>query len=127
MTTQPSSQTGSEKYFQDQLSKGIFQIQRCSDCEKAVFYPRMICPHCSSANLGWIKPSGLGTVYSTTVVRRKAEHGGDYNVALVDLQEGVRMMSRIEGISPDQVRIGMAVKVAVVDTNDGKLVVFNKA
>jgi hypothetical protein len=127
MTIQPSSQAGPEKYFHEQLSKGLFQIQRCSDCEKAVFYPRMICPHCGSADLGWFQPSGLGTVYSTTVVRRKAEHGGDYNVALIDLHEGVRMMSLIEGIRPDQVSIGMTVKAAIVDTNDGKLVVFNKA
>jgi uncharacterized OB-fold protein len=59
------------------------------------------------------------------VVRRKAEHGGDYNVALIDLEEGVRMMSRVEGFAPDRVAIGMTVQSRIVDGESGKLVVFN--
>src|SRR3546814_18929071 len=86
----------------------------------------MVCPHCGSGQLDWITPSGKGTVYSTTVVRRKPEHGGAYNVALVDLEEGVRMMSRVDGIAPDAVAIGMAVQASVVDAGDGKLVVFTQ-
>ena len=85
----------------------------------------MICTHCGADQLEWFAPSGLGTVYSTTVVRRKAEHGGDYNVALVDLDEGVRLMSRIEGIQPDAVAIGMPVRAKVADGDEGKLLVFN--
>ena len=115
---------GPEKHYHDQLAQGRFQIQRCQACAQAVFYPRMICPHCGSNRLDWITPSGLGTVYSTTVVRRKAEHGGDYNVALVDLEEGVRMMSRVEGIEPAAVAIGMAVQAYVADAGADKLVVF---
>lgn len=118
---------GSEKYYFDQLAQGVFKIQRCTSCEKAVFYPRMVCPHCGSGSLGWIEPSGKGTVYSSTTVRRKPEHGGAYNVSLIDLEEGVRMMSRVEGIDPDDVRIGMAVQAKVIDDKEGKLVVFNKA
>jgi Predicted nucleic-acid-binding protein containing a Zn-ribbon len=72
-------------------------------------------------------PSGLGTVYSTTIVRRKAEDGGDYNVALIDLKEGVRMMSRVEGISPEAVAIGMSVQARIIDDQGGKLVVFHLA
>lgn len=72
-------------------------------------------------------PSGQGTVYSTTVVRRKAEAGGDYNVALIDLKEGVRMMSRVEGISPEAVAIGMPVQATIIDGEGGKLVVFHLA
>ena len=51
--------------------------------------------------------------FSTSVVRRKPEAGGDYNVALVDLEEGVRLMSRVDGLAPGAVRIGMAVQARV--------------
>ena len=107
--------SGPEKIYRDKLAHGSFQIQRCSGCARHVFYPRVLCPHCGSDRLEWTAPSGRGTVYSTTVVRRKASDGGDYNVALVDLEEGPRMMSRIVTVSPDAVRIGMNVKARVTD------------
>ena len=69
--------------------------------------------------LDWVEASGDGVVYSTTVVRRRPERGGDHNVALIDLAEGVRMMSRVEGPAPEAVRIGMAVR-AYVGTIDGR-------
>lgn len=117
--------TGADLHYRSQLNLGNFLIQRCQKCRKAIFYPRMICPHCGSNEIEWFAPSGRGAVYSTTVVRRKAEHGGDYNVALVDLEEGVRMMSRIEGIAPGSVAIGMLVRASVIDGDQGKLVVFH--
>ena len=107
--------SGPEKIYRDKLADGSFEIQRCSECAKHVFYPRVLCPHCGSDRLEWTAPSGRGTVYSTTVVRRKATDGGDYNVALVDLEEGPRMMSRIVTVTPDAVRIGMTVKARVTD------------
>jgi hypothetical protein len=88
----------------------------------------VLCPHCGSPSLAWQPASGQGTVYSTTVVRRKPEQGGDYNVALVDLHEGPRMMSRVDGISPHEVVIGMAVRMKIIDdSKQGKLVVFMPA
>jgi uncharacterized OB-fold protein len=107
--------SGPEKIYRDKLAQGRFEIQRCGGCAKHVFYPRVLCPHCGSGRLEWIAPSGRGTVYSTTVVRRKAADGGDYNVALVDLEEGPRMMSRIVTVAPEAVRIGMAVKARITD------------
>lgn len=104
---------GAEKHYHDALKQGSFLIQRCQSCEEYVFYPRMICPHCGSNQLEWVEPTGLGQVYSTTVVKRKEEHGGDYNVALINLDEGVRLMSRVEGIAPADVYIGLKVKALV--------------
>ncbi len=118
---------GADKYYREQLEQGNFLIQRCQACTRGIFYPRMICPHCGSDKLEWFAASGNGVVYSTTVVRRKAEQGGDYNVALIDLAEGPRMMSRIEGLAPEAVAIGMPVSARVVDGAEGKLVVFTKA
>lgn len=124
-STEGASETGADLHYRTQLDQGNFLIQRCQSCDQSIFYPRMLCPHCGSNEIEWYAPSGRGTVYSTTVVRRKPEHGGDYNVALVDLDEGVRMMSRVEGITPDTVSIGMKVQAKVVDGEAGKLVIFN--
>lgn len=106
---------GPEKIYQDKLAQGVFEIQRCTVCNKHVFYPRVLCPHCGGDQLEWMAPSGRGTVYSTTVVRRKEADGGDYNVALIDLDEGPRMMSRVVTVQPSAVRIGMAVQARVTD------------
>src|SRR5271170_337978 len=86
---------GPEQQYLAALARGQFQIQHCTDCGKYVFYPRVLCPHCGGAHLSWVRPSGLGTVYSVSIVRRKEGEGGDYNVVLVDLEEGVRMLSRV--------------------------------
>lgn len=117
------SAPGPEKQFAEKLAAGRFEIQRCSACARHVFYPRVLCPHCGAGRLDWVQASGRGTVYSTTVIRRKPEEGGDYNVALVDLEEGVRLMSRVTGVAPDSVRIGMKV-LAKIESN---LVVFAPA
>ena len=116
---------GPDALFAQGLAQGRFRIQRCSACGQHVFYPRVLCTHCDSAQLEWVDPSGVGSVYSSTTVRRKPQAGGDYNVALVDLAEGPRLMSRIDGISPDQVHIGMRVQALVIDDPaKGKLLVF---
>ena len=116
---------GPDAQFAQALAQGRFQIQHCSACGQHVFYPRALCIHCGSAQLEWVAPSGAGSVYSSTTVRRKPQAGGDYNVALVDLAEGPRLMSRIDGVAPDQVRIGMRVQARVIDDPiKGKLLVF---
>jgi uncharacterized OB-fold protein len=106
---------GPEKHYLDALAAGRFEIQKCAACAKHVFYPRVVCPHCGAGELAWVAPSGRGTVYSTTVVRRKPADGGDYNVCLVDLAEGVRMMSRVVSIAPQDVKIGMRVTARIAD------------
>ena len=74
----------------------------------AVFFPRVMAPG-SGAALEWRVSKGVGTVYATTVVHTKGE--APHNVALIDLDEGFRMMSRVEGIDPMEVKIGMRVRV----------------
>jgi len=107
-----------------QLAAGQVKIQRCTACARHVFYPRRLCPYCASTALEWVEASGRGTVHATTVVARSAARGGDYNVALVDLEEGVRMMSRVDGIDAADVRIGMPVRASIVDSPSGPLLVF---
>lgn len=108
-----STAPGPEQTYKDKLAQGSFEIQKCAGCGRHVFYPRVVCPHCGSDKLGWVAASGHGVVYSTTVVRRKPEAGGDYNVALIDLAEGPRMMSRVVGVEPTAVKIGMKVRARI--------------
>ncbi len=119
-----SDPRGAEARYQTQLNEGRFLIQRCDGCTRHVFYPRVVCPHCGGSSLAWVDPKGTGAVYSTTTVRRKPEAGGDYDVSLIDLDEGVRMMSRVEGVPPAEVKIGMRVRAKVVDNKGTGLVVF---
>jgi len=88
------------------------------------YFPRTVCPHCGQGELRWLPVSGHGVVYSTTIVRQRPERGGDYNISLIDLDEGVRMMSRVEGIPPQQVRIGMRVEALISKGEGAPLVLF---
>lgn len=108
------------------LNEGHFMIQRCKDSGRFIFYPRVAEPLTGSTNLEWVRASGRGTIYSTTVVRQKPPTP-NHNVVLVDLEEGPRMMSRVDGIAPENVRIGMAVRAKIIRENDTPIVVFEPA
>jgi len=112
-----------EEDFQRFLSEGRFMLQRSRSSARYVFYPRVAEPVTGNTDLEWVQASGHGTVYSTTVVRQKPP-AASYNVALIDLAEGVRMMSRVEGISPEAIRIGMPVKAKIIRENERALLVF---
>jgi uncharacterized OB-fold protein len=91
---------------------------------QAVFFPRVVSP-LSGESLSWKISKGEGAVYSTTVVHVKGLE--PYNVSLIDLDEGFRMMSRVEGMAPHEVSIGMRVKMKMTKDKDGKaLPVFVK-
>jgi uncharacterized OB-fold protein len=97
--------------FQAHLAKGELAYQVSLDDNKAFFYPRVVAPKTGSANVEWRVSKGLGTVYSTTAVHYKGE--APLNVAMIDLDEGFRMMSRVEDIDAMEVKIGMRVKFRV--------------
>lgn len=90
-------------------------LQRCSDCGTLRFFPRYLCTECGSDNTGWVEAAGQGTVHSFTVVHRAAfpefQERTPYVVALIDLEEGPRMMSNIVGADALDVAIGDAVTV----------------
>ena len=93
--------------YLEHLKKGELAYQATED-GKALFYPRMVAPGSGSTSLTWKISKGLGTVYSTTVVYYKGEP--PLNVALIDVDEGFRLMSRVEDIDAIDVKIGMRVK-----------------
>jgi len=101
--------------YLEHLKKGELAYQVMEDGQP-LFYPRAYAPGTGSANLQWKVSKGLGTVYSTTVVYYKGEP--PLNVALIDLDEGFRMMSRVDGIDATQVTIGMRVKFKVHPGDD---------
>jgi uncharacterized OB-fold protein len=97
-------------------------IQECQDCKAKIFYPKKVCSECWSPNLGWIEANGKGKVYTFTVMLDMVEpkFWGDipYVLAMVDLEEGIRMMTRVVNCEPEEVRIGMPVEVVFEDIND---------
>jgi hypothetical protein len=98
--------------YLEHCRKGELAYQVSARDGKAVFYPRVSAPRTGHSDLEWRVSKGLGTVYATTVVYYKNEP--PLNVALIDVDEGFRMMSRVEGIDPMQVRIGMRVQVKML-------------
>jgi uncharacterized protein len=106
------------------LAAGRFRIQRAKSTGEWVFYPRMFAPGTGACDLEWAEPSGFGTVYATTVKRVKPP-APDINIAIVELDEGPRLMAHVQGIAPEAVRIGMRVRARIVDgPDDNKIVVF---
>lgn len=95
----------------EHLEKGELAYQFSPEANAAIFYPRVICPFTGSDKLEWRISKGTGTVYATTVVY--PQKGDPYNVALISVDEGFRMMSRVADIAPLDVRIGMRVKFRV--------------
>ena len=94
--------------------EGKLLVQRCTSCGNTQLYARAHCLACR-APVEWVESSGRGTVYSYTVIRqnmsRAFRHLQPYVVALVDLDEGARLMTNIVGCDPDDVGIGMPVRV----------------
>jgi uncharacterized OB-fold protein len=111
------------EYF-EHLAQGRFMIQRSRSSGEHVFSPRVAEPRSGARDLEWVAASGRGIVYSTTVVRAKPPLD-PYNVVLIDLEEGPRLMSRVEGIAPDAVKIGMKVRARVTMVEDQAVLVFD--
>jgi uncharacterized protein len=111
LTITPNAETTP---FWDGISVGELRLQRCTDCGRAVFYPRVVCPHCFSDQLSWFTASGTGSVYSCTVAHRpfgEYAEQAPFTIALIDLAEGPRMLSRITGSGP--CRIGDQVELDI--------------
>jgi uncharacterized protein len=97
-------------------------LQWCTTCDEPVQFPRSFCPSCQHSSLEWRDASGSATVYAVTVNHRPEAMGEEqpYVVALVDLDEGARFMTNIVGCAPEDVRIGMAVRVSWEVLEDGR-------
>lgn len=110
------------KPFWEAASQGRLSIQRCDDCQRAIFYPRYACPHCGAENLRWVDASGRGRIYSFTVVESNAPSAFQadmpFVVAVVILEEGVRMLTNIVQCDLTALRCEMPVEVVFERLND---------
>ncbi len=112
----------SREYWEG-ANSGRLMIRKCRSCQRTHFMPRYLCPTCWSPDLDWIQASGRGTVHSFTVIRRaplpEFADRVPYVVALIDLEEGPRMMANILGEDALQTRIGDRVEVRFEDRAGG--------
>jgi uncharacterized OB-fold protein len=128
LVPEPTAET---RPFWDALHAGRFSLQRCADCHKVRHYPRPVCDACYSMKADWVEASGRGTVHSWTITHH-AFHPGfkadlPFTLLTVDLAEGVRMQAQARGIAPEELRIGLPVKVGFERVKDDlTLPVFEK-
>jgi uncharacterized OB-fold protein len=117
---------GPEAEFHEFLAAGRFMLQHCPASGRYEFYPRVAEPASGDANLEWLQASGLGSVYSVTTVYPKPP-AAPYAVALIDLAEGPRMMSTVEGIAPADIVIGLRVRARIAERDGRYLILFEPA
>ncbi len=145
MRTRPEPPVGAESGpFWDATREGRLLVQWCARCDRGVFYPRAFCPYCAAPAAGgggevggpllWREASGRATVHAAVVEHRPEAagatfaDGAPYCIALVDLEEGVRMMTNVVGCRPEDVHCGMAVTVSWEPLSDGRqLALFRPA
>lgn len=120
--------TGETSPFWEGCRRGELLIQLCSDCDQYQWYPRGICSSCFAGKVNWVEASGKGTVWTFTVTRQNRSPGFaedcPYILALVELEEGVKMFSNLINCDPSQVEIGMPVQVTFVEATNQITVPF---
>ena len=116
--------TRDTEFFWEGARRGELLAQACSACGKLRHPPRPMCPHCHAVGRTLVRLSGRGEVYSWIVPRHPAPFGFAESpiVALVELEEGIRIVSNVVGAAPGQVRQGLPVEVAFEPTRGGKAV-----
>lgn len=109
--------------FWSAATEGVLLVPRCQDCNRAFWHPRPRCPYCGSDRVDWLPGSGRGTLYTFTIVRQSGDRyfrtKVPYAVGMIELDEGVRIMSGIVETPLDTLRIGMRVEVLFEVANDG--------
>jgi uncharacterized OB-fold protein len=118
----PEPTPHSARYWEG-LNEHRLLLQQCPRCGKLRHYPQPMCPACHSMEVTWIEASGRGTVHSWTMTHH-AFHPGlrgelPYLLATVDLEEGVRMNAQLRGVPPEEMRIGLPVRVAFETVKEG--------
>jgi uncharacterized OB-fold protein len=109
--------------FFDGCARGELLVPKCERCGKLFFYPSVLCQHCHSPEWDWEPMSGDATVYSFTELHRPVgDMQAPYIVAVVELAEGVRMMTNIVGDGAHDVSLGDPVRVRFGDSWDGRRV-----
>jgi uncharacterized protein len=120
------------RHWWEATAEGRLLVVRCAECEEAHYYPRPFCPRCGGDSVSWEEASGRATLYTWSVVHQNdlppfAEKV-PYVAAVVDLEEGPRMMTNVVGCDFDALRVGMALEVEFEDIGEGfQIPVFRPA
>jgi uncharacterized OB-fold protein len=123
--------TAETRHYWTACRGGVLSYQYCLACRRPQFYPRTLCVGCGGGSLEWRASRGLGTVHAVTVVHRpptaafRAEV--PYAIALVDLDEGFRMMANVVGGAPETVAIGDRVRLQWERRGEEALPQFTRA
>jgi uncharacterized protein len=117
------------KPFWDATARHELVLQRCTIDGHYEWTPQFACSKCLNESLEWVAVTGLGTVYSYSIIHRPQgpEFEVPYIVAIVELDEGPRMLTSLVDIRPDEVQIGMRVEVSFEDAEDLALYRFGPA
>ena len=116
---------GPQKQFHEFLAEGKFKIQRSKVSGEFFFHPRVAFPGTGDRDLEWVEVKGTGIVHTTGCNRRLPEKGGDFNLSIIELDEGPMMMASVFGVEPDKVEIGDKVKARIVELQGEPNVVFD--
>tara|TARA_B100000401_G_scaffold437716_1_gene383988 strand:+ start:324 stop:713 length:390 start_codon:yes stop_codon:yes gene_type:complete len=116
---------GPQKQFHQHLDEGKFKIQRSKVTGEYFFHPRVAFPGTGDRDLEWVEVSGNGVVHSTTCNRRLPEKGGDFNLSIIKLDEGPKMMAMVFGVEPDKVEIGNKVQARIIELKGENNIVFD--
>lgn len=112
----PAPDNASRHYWQS-AADGQLVVQRCTDCGRYQFYPRALCTACAGET-EWVAAAGRGTLHTFTVIRQnRSEAFADllpYAVGIVELEEGVRMMSNIIDCDVEQLHVDMDLEVVLI-------------
>jgi uncharacterized OB-fold protein len=100
--------------FWDALDDERFVLPRCDNCAHVIWYPRLFCPICHTAEVSWFDASGRGDVYSFTVVRQSFgpwKDAAPYVIAYVELDEGPRVLTNVVDCDAEAIAVGDRVEV----------------
>ncbi len=116
--------TEDDREFWEGAGRGELRVQRCGSCGLHQHYPRALCSHCGSESVAFITASGLGTIYSFTVIRQNGvppfRDRIPFVVATVDLDEaGARLLAAMPNCEPERAAIGMPVRAVFRPAGDG--------
>jgi uncharacterized protein len=108
--------------YWDGLARGVLLLQRCRSCARYQFFPRALCVWCGG-DPEWVESSGRGVVHTYTVIRQNRTPpfhlAVPYVVAMIELEGGVRVLGNVTGCPPEDVFIGLPVRLETTDAGAG--------
>lgn len=114
----PQPITPESKPYWDGLKEHKLMLPKCEECGKPFFYPRILCPHCHSRRITWIQASGRGRLYSFEIAYQSLNPAfkikPPYILAMIELEEGPRLMSNLVNIDPDPKLVTCDMPVEIV-------------